>query len=225
MYYNSWALRGTEESYPPMEKLAFALITAAYKLKPYFKAHNMVVLKDKPLRRAMSNPEAAGWMVLWVNSDYECRGERMKKYLEQVSKRVGKFKDKFVQIPRKENEQADHLAKVASAEHMLIPNKETPFRLVYRSKVIIPVDVGLISYKVGNDDENGNDKAMCLQLDLVDEVRAITEQRLAQYQDLMAKNYNSRVRRRDFQVGDLILRKVTGAKRDPSQGKLGPNWE
>ena len=41
----------------------------------------------------------------------------------------------------------------------------------------------------------------------------------------MAKHYNSRVRHRDFKVGDLILRKVMGAARDPTQGKLGPNWE
>ena len=66
---------------------------------------------------------------------------------------------------------------------------------------------------------------MHLQLDLVDEVRATAEQRLARYQDLMAKHYNSRVRHKDFKVGDLILRKVTSAIRDPTQGKLGPNWE
>ena len=57
---------------------------------------------------------------------------------------------------------------------------------------------------------------MCLQLDLVDEVRTTAEQRLAWYQDLMAKHYNSRVKHKDFQVGDLILRKVTGIMRDPS---------
>ena len=66
---------------------------------------------------------------------------------------------------------------------------------------------------------------MRLQLDLVDEVRVTTEQRLARYQDLMAKHYNSRVRHRDFQVEDLVLRKVTGAIRDPFKGKLGLNWE
>ena len=64
---------------------------------------------------------------------------------------------------------------------------------------------------------------MCLQLDLVDEVRTTAEQRLAWYQDLMAKHYNSKVKRKDFQVGDLILRKVTGTMRDPSQENLGPN--
>ena len=66
---------------------------------------------------------------------------------------------------------------------------------------------------------------MCLQLDLVDEVRATAEQRLERYQNLMAKHYNTRVRHRDFQVRDLVLRKVTGTIRDPSKGKLGLNWE
>ena len=36
VYYASRALRGAEERYPPMEKLAFALVTATRKLKPYF---------------------------------------------------------------------------------------------------------------------------------------------------------------------------------------------
>jgi len=49
-----------------MEKLAFALMTIALKLKPYFQAHTMVVLTNKPLWRAMSNPEAAGRMALRV---------------------------------------------------------------------------------------------------------------------------------------------------------------
>ena len=66
---------------------------------------------------------------------------------------------------------------------------------------------------------------MRLQLDLVDEARAMAEQRLARYQNLMSKHYNARVRHRDFQIGDLVLRKVMGAAKDPAQGKLGPNWE
>ena len=49
-----------------MEKLAFALVTAARKLKPYFQAHTVNVLTDKPLRRAMNNPEAAGQLALWA---------------------------------------------------------------------------------------------------------------------------------------------------------------
>ena len=41
-------------------------MTAAQKLKPYFQAHTIFVLMDKPLRRAMSSLEAAGRMALWV---------------------------------------------------------------------------------------------------------------------------------------------------------------
>ena len=84
------------------------------------------------------------------------------------------------------------------------PTGETSFCLAYGSMAIIPTEVGLTSYRVGNYDENRNDEAMRLQLDMVDEVRAAAEQRLAQYQNLMAKHYNSRVKHRDFQVGDLV---------------------
>ena len=55
---------------------------------------------------------------------------------------------------------------------------------------------------------------MHLQLDLVDEVKATIEQRLAWYQNLMAKHFNSKVRYRDFQVRDLVLRKVMGSTKD-----------
>ena len=66
VYYASWALRGAEERYLPMEKLAFALVMAARKLKPYFQAHTVVILTDRPLRRAMSNPDATGRLALWA---------------------------------------------------------------------------------------------------------------------------------------------------------------
>ena len=64
MYYTSWALCGAEERYLPMEKLAFALVTTAHKLKPYFQAHMVIVLTYKPLRLAISNSEAAEQLAL-----------------------------------------------------------------------------------------------------------------------------------------------------------------
>ena len=102
---------------------------------------------------------------------------------------------------------------------------ETPFRLAYRVDAVIPAKVGLTSYRVENYTDDKNEEAIRLQLDLVDEAQATAEQRLARYQNLMSKHYNSKVRHRDFQIGDLVLRKVMGAAKDPSQGKLGPNWE
>ena len=49
-----------------MEKLAFALVMAAQKLKLYFQAHTIIVLTDQPLKRAISNPEATRRMALWA---------------------------------------------------------------------------------------------------------------------------------------------------------------
>ena len=66
VYYASQTFRGAKERYPPREKLAFALVTAAHKLKSYFQAHTVIILTDKPLWQAMSNPEAAGQLALWA---------------------------------------------------------------------------------------------------------------------------------------------------------------
>ena len=78
------------------------------------------------------------------------------------------------------------------------------------------MEVGLTSYQVENHSEDKNEDALRLQLDLVDEVWSTIEQRLARYQNLMAKHYNTNVKHKDFQVGDLVLQKVMGAAKDPS---------
>ena len=58
-----------------------------------------------------------------INGEYEWRSERIKKYLEEVKNWIDSLEVKFVQIPREENECADRLAKVASAEFM-VPSKQ-----------------------------------------------------------------------------------------------------
>ena len=45
----------------------------------------------------------------------------MKRYLEEVNFRIRNLEVKIIQIPREETEWADHLAKAASAEFMLVP--------------------------------------------------------------------------------------------------------
>ena len=66
VYFISRAFQRAEERYPRMEKLAFALVMVARKLKPYFQAHIIIVLTDQPLKRDMSNPEVARRMALWA---------------------------------------------------------------------------------------------------------------------------------------------------------------
>ena len=62
-----------------------------------------------------------------VNDDYECRNERMKKYLEEVKSRTGGLEVKFVQIPREENECADRLAKSPTID-ILLKARSNPLR-------------------------------------------------------------------------------------------------
>ena len=50
----------------------------------------------------------------------------MKKYLEEVKGRIDGLQIKLVQIP-KVNEYADHLAKAALVEYMLVPDQVLSF--------------------------------------------------------------------------------------------------
>ena len=61
----SRALKGTEERYSNMEKLAFALLIASRRLKPYFQVHSIIVLTDYPLKKAMNKPDVAGRLIQW----------------------------------------------------------------------------------------------------------------------------------------------------------------
>ena len=48
---------------------------------------------------------------------------------------------------------------------------------------------------------------------------------LAYYQHKLKQGYDINVKLRPLAVGDLMLRKVLGATKNPTWGKLGPNWE
>ena len=49
------------------------------------------------------------------------------------------------------------------------------------------------------------------------------KQRTARYKILMVRQYDAMVKPRRFNVGDLVLKRVTLATRNPAYGKLGPN--
>ena len=64
----------------------------------------------------------------------------MKEYLTMVRERISqKFSTRFVQIPRGENEQANHLAKAASTKHMVVTSQVLSF--VQNSLAISKVDI------------------------------------------------------------------------------------
>ena len=51
-----------------MEKLAFALLTTSKKLRHYFQAHNVNVITDHPLKKAMKKLKSARRLIQWLSS-------------------------------------------------------------------------------------------------------------------------------------------------------------
>ncbi|GKV09734.1 hypothetical protein SLEP1_g21190 [Rubroshorea leprosula] len=102
---------------------------------------------------------------------------------------------------------------------------ETPFSLAYGAEAVIPVEVGLPSVKSDRQDDQNNGQLLKENLDLVEEVREKARIRNMAHQSRVAKFYNKRVRARQFQVGDLVLRKAGLTNAYSHMGKLAPNWE
>ena len=105
------------------------------------------------------------------------------------------------------------------------PTGETPFKLAYENDAMIPVKVRLTSFRVAHYQDEENEKQLHLSRDLIDEVRMDVKQKVACYKNLMTKNHNAMDKPRQFNIGDLILKRVSLATKDPTHGKLGPNWE
>ena len=108
---------------------------------------------------------------------------------------------------------------------MRTPTGETPFKLAYGCEAIIPAEVHMANHGVMMYQDKDNEEQLRLSLDLMDEVRADAEHRAAKYKNLMARHYDAMVKPRRFNIGDLVLRKVSLATKNPTHGKLGPNWE
>ena len=62
------------------------------------------------------------------------------------------------------------------------PTGETPFNLMYGTKAVIPVEVGLTSLRTEFVDEQNNDDQLKLNLDCLDEVKDQASQRMTKYQ-------------------------------------------
>ena len=70
-----------------------------------------------------------------------------------------------------------------------------------------------------------NEEALRLNLDLLDEKRDQVQKRTEDYQRKTARYYDKRVKLRSYKPGDLVLKKLLPARKNPTHGKLGPNWE
>ena len=106
---------------------------------------------------------------------------------------------------------------------MRTPIGESPFKLAYGSEAVILVEVHMANHRVMKYQNEDNGEQLRLNLDLIDEVRMDAKQRTTRYKNLMARQYNAMAKPRHFNIGDLILKRVSLATKNRTHGKLGPN--
>ena len=103
--------------------------------------------------------------------------------------------------------------------------RETPFALAFGTEAVALVEIGLKSPRIELATMEHNDEALRLNLDLLDEKREQFLRRTEDYQRKTARYYNQKVKPRSYMPGDLVLKKLLPARKNPTHGKLGPNWE
>jgi hypothetical protein len=83
----------------------------------------------------------------------------------------------------------------------------TPFFLVYGSEAMLPTDVeyGFPRLKTYNEQNNNTTREDAL--DQLEEARDVSLLHLARYQQNLRRYHDKHVRRRDLNVGDLVLRR------------------
>ena len=103
---------------------------------------------------------------------------------------------------------------------MRTPIGETPFKIAYGSEAMIPAKVHMANHMVMKYQDEDNEEQLHLNLDLIDELRMNTEQRTARYKNLMARQYDAMVKPRHFNIGDLILKRVSLTTKNLAHWKL-----
>ena len=150
----------------------------------------------------------------------QCNGQAEatnKTIMNGIKKRLEKAKGRWV----------DELANVLWA-YRTTPRKatnETPYSLAFGFEAVIPLEVGLPTIRTEAYNTSNNNEVLARDLDLAEERRENALIRMADYQKQLAKSFNQKVQRREFEVGSLVLRRVVGNTKDPTDGKLAPNWE
>ena len=103
--------------------------------------------------------------------------------------------------------------------------QENLFALAFGTEEVAPIEIELKSPRIELASVEHNEKALFLNLDLLDEKREKVLKRTEDYQRKTARYYDRKVKPRSYKPGDLVLKKLLPARKDPTHGKLGPNWE
>ena len=95
-------------------------------------------------------------------------------------------------LERSKSEWAEELPSILWAYHTIsrIPTGETPYSMVFETESVIPVEIGMPSFRTLNFDKESNEAELRLNLDLLDEKRERADLHQAAYKSQVAKYYN-----------------------------------
>ena len=94
--------------------------------------------------------------------------------------------------------------------------RETPFSMTYGAEAVIPLENSFSTLKTTSFSPNGNDNLLERDLDLIEERRENAMVQLAYYQHKLKQGYDTKVKLRPLEPGDLVLRKVLGTAKNPA---------
>ncbi|GJY40920.1 reverse transcriptase domain-containing protein [Tanacetum coccineum] len=135
---------------------------------------------------------------------------------ERIKARLGKGNKNWI----------EELSHVLWAHRTMIKSShgDTSFSFTYGTEAVIPVEIGMPTYRTAVVDAVHNDEELRLNLDLLEERRECVAIREAKIKLKMTKYYNARVRGVTFRPGDFVYRS-NDASHATKRGKLGQKWE
>ena len=89
-----------------------------------------------------------------------------------------------------------------------IATGETLYSLAFGMKVMIPVEIGMSSYRVKHFQQEQNEEQLNLNLNLLEDKREHVQFRVAAHKRKVARYFNSKVSPRSFRVEEWFLKKV-----------------
>jgi len=125
--------------------------------------------------------------------------------INDMKKRVGKAKGRWL----------EELPEILWAYRCTPQSGKSPYNLTYGTGAMLPVEVGgpTIRRRLENIDTSNTN--LGTKLELIEEL----------WDKAYFGRYNTRLEPRLFREGELVWQLISEARKNPSEGKLRPNWE
>ena len=91
--------------------------------------------------------------------------------------------------------------------------------MVYGTEAVIPTKFSFPTARTALMEFRNNEEARLLDLNFVEERRAMTAIKMLAYQQKVAELNNKQIRKISFPVGDLVMRKMMANTKNPIDGQ------